>query len=879
VTGLRLTFPERCYALLLRAYPPDYRRRFGRAMRETFAHDHARVGAQGPIALGAFWMTTVVQAAWFGSGERLRRFRGVLMRLPLRVVDLLLGSVRQLRRQRLYAAACIATLALGVAAATSSLAVVKQAFVDPLPYQNGDRLVSLLTATETGVSAMSAHVLENVRADRSAPLDAFAPIRPLAHTFAGAEGAESIGINAVTPEYFETLGVQPAIGRTWAADEKDAVVVSWPFWQRVLGGNPSAIGRRLAFDNGTRTVVGVLPKDFLPPYFVRTDAWVPLDVAALLADPARGRRTLTVLARQAPGRTKAEVDAYLQTFTTTLRQQDPVIFGRLAIVARSLRHELVGTARPALLGTAAAAIILLLVVCANIAGLSAAQATARQRQYAIRAALGASRARMLAERFADSLVVAVVGSAAGGWLAVTIVTLVAGYQQQFLERMAPIVLDTPTLSIGIAVGIVAGVAASLLPQGALAGARPLDSLRSDRGSSADPRLARARSALVVAQVALAVVLVAGAGLLVRTVTNLSTMNLGFRSENMTTLYVNLMGPRYASDDSQIQFERDALQALERIPSVTAATASVGVPVVGGMMASLTIEGRSNDSGVNEIAYFSLAPGFLSAFEVPLKVGRPLLTTDDGKAPRVVLINETMARMFWPKGDAVGARVYIGPGAPPVGRWITVIGVVADMRQHGPTEWIRPAAFGSTLQYSWPRRYLTVRTSGPAAGLAADMRAAIRGIDPSIAVMNLSPLDDLISQRTARHRLAMLALGFFGVVAVVLCAFGLYAVVALTSQLRRREYAIRMALGETDRGVRWLVVRHALRLALAGGALGVVAAGALTSLLRGLLHGVEPLDPGTFGSAALAILTVAVIAAWLPARQAARGNPVDALKAD
>ena len=869
---------HRLYRLLLHAYPAAYRRRFGGAMLETFASDHARVREHGAPAAAGFWIMTLAQAAVFGTGERLRAFRGGRMLPRIYVRDLVRSSLRQFRHQPLYAFACAITLALGVAGATASLAVTKGALFDPLPYRDGDQLVSLFTRVASRDSAVSPHVVADLR-EAASPLSEFAPVRPMALTYAASEGTESISANAVTPEYFSVLGVQPAIGRSWSADEQESVVLSWEFWQRAFGGDARALGRTVTLDGRARTVVGVMPPNFLPPYFVTASAWLPLDMATLMRDP-RGRRSLTVIARRANGVSQAELDAYFTVFSASQRERFPVIHGAQSFVAIPLRAELVGASRPALLGTLAAAVLLLLIVCANIAGLSTARAVSVRHQSAIRAALGASRGRLFLERLSDSLVISLVGSAGGVWLGSNLVALAARYQQQFLERMAPLSLDLPTASIGLAAGLVAGMAAALVPLSTFGTARATNSLRGARTIAGNATGTSMRSALVAVQVALALVLLVGAGLLVRTVAHLSTMSLGFRAERLTTFFVGLPGTRYRTEAQQRQFERDVIAELQRLPGVVSASASVGIPVFGGMGASLSIKGRPDDAGLAEIAYLSVSPEFIAAYEVRLKAGRNLTFADDGKAPPVMLVNDTMARTYWPKGDALGAQIYIGSGAPPadLDEWMTVVGITEDLRLHGPTMPIRAAAFGSTLQFSWPRRHFTVRMDSDTSPVP-EIRAVVGALDPSLAVTQISSIDAMASERTARHRLVMLALGFFGTVALILCAFGLYAVVALTAALRRREYAIRIALGGASGAVRWMVLRQALRLSTAGAAAGLLCAAAGTRTLQGLLLGVTPLDPSTFALATVAVLGLAAAAAWIPARHAAAVDPVEALKAE
>jgi predicted permease len=787
-------------------------------------------------------------------------------------IDQLRRAVRLFAREPLYACGAAGTLALAVAAAITSFAVVKPALLDPLPYRDGDELVSILTDVTGARSAVSAYVLRDLEQSQP-PLTGFASIRPLGATFAAADTTENVPGNVVTASYFALLGVQPAKGRAFTDGETDVVVVSWTFWQSTLGGDEDVLGRPVRLDGRHRTVIGVMPAGFFAPYWPQTAVWLPLDMEALLADPARGRRTLTILARRTASR--AEVDAFLNVFSDRLRREHPTVHGGQAWVAPSLRAELVGPARPALLGTAAAATLLLAIVAANIGGLSAVRAVGVRRQAAVRAALGATRGRLLVERLIDSLAIAAVGSATGVWLASSAITILAGFQPQFLERITQIRLDPTLVALGLLLGLAVGVVAALAPQGV--GGRGFAPLSESRGVAGARSATAMRSGLVIMQVALALVLIVGAGLLVQTVTHLATTSLGFESQGLSTFGVALSA-RYDTRERQLQFERDAVAELARVPGVSAVHASVGVPVIGGMGAALRKLGEPTDAPLSDIAYMSVAPGFLEGIGVRLVEGRMLEETDTATAPQVVVINETMARMHWPAGDAVGARVQIGTGAPNQ-PWMTVVGIVGDLRQHGPTLPIRPHAFGTTLQYSFPRRTFVLRTDAVHASLSADVRAAIRRVDSTLAIGAIQPFDQLVSDRTARHRLVMLALTSFGGVALVLSAFGVYAVVALTSQLRRREYAIRIALGAHRQSVRKLVLTQGLSLAAIGAVSGVVLAAAGTRGLQGLLHGVEPLDRATFVGAVVVTLALAGLSALLPALRAGRIDPAEALKVE
>jgi putative ABC transport system permease protein len=845
-------------------------------LEEEYRRDRARDGA---IKAGAsYWIYAARTVIACRITARRRTGAHRMDFDPGRLIsagDLIKPALRQFKEQPLYTLACAGTLAFAVAAACASFAVMRRALLDPLPYRNDDELVSILTMVDGATSAVSPHVLQDLRG-AAAPVQGTAPVVPMGIAYQTAEGLQTATANRVSREYFEVLGVWPAIGRAFADHERETVVVSWRFFERVLAASDRAIGTPIAIDGRSLTVVGVMPKAFVPPYFATADFWLPLDMTPLLAD-IRPRRTLTVLARRATGISQESLEQFLASFSGDMQRRFPEHRGQ-SWVARRVRDELVGPARPALVGTVAAALALLLIVCANIAGLSAAQAAAARRHIAIRAALGATRGRLFLEQFTDSIVVAALGSVAGVGLAYGLVAVAAEYQSQFLARLAPVSLDATTACAGMAAGLAVGAIAAIIPRCVVSAVCPLDSTRA-RGSDGDARVSMFRSALVVVQVAIALVLVVGAGLLIRTVNHLATTSLGFASEGLTTVNVNLPGPRYRTQEAQVQFERQVLEQVRQIPGLNSVSASVGIPIVGQTQAALTLRGDTADRPRDEIAYFSVSPEFMSSIGARLVAGRDLEPTDHAKAPRVVLVNETMARTYFPGGDALGSQVQIGGGAP-TDPWITIIGIVADLRQHGPTEAIRPTAFGSTYQYSWPRRYFTVRTEGtPPISLAMDLRSAIGAVDPALAVGAVRPIVELVSERTARHTLVMMTLAVFGVIACALCAVGLYAVVALTSRLRRREYAIRIALGSAPGDVRWMVIRQALVLGAIGTVTGVAAAAGLTQFIQGLLHGVTPLDAATFTTAAACLLMMAVAAAWQPARYAERADPVDTMKTE
>jgi putative ABC transport system permease protein len=790
------------------------------------------------------------------------------------VPDSLRLSLRQFRHAPLYSFAVAGSLALAIAATGAAFAVVKRAFLDPLPYENAGRVLEIQTDVDGRMSSVSFFVSEDLR--QSPLLSEVSASRFATVTYEAPDAAERVNALEVTPSYFTVLGAGPALGSLWPAGRMDAAIVSWAFYQRALGGDPSAVGRQVMVDGVPRTIAGVMPESFVGPFDLNTAMWLPLNTQQLLADTARARRTVGVMALMAPSTKFEDVAAFLQVFSEGQRVRFPELHGRERWVATPLRAAMLNVAMTSLRGTAGAAFLLLLIVWANIAGLSAAQAVALHRANAVRAVLGATGGRLFAERLRDNVMLAAVGTTAGLWFADTLITIARGYQQQFLPNMRPIAFDLPTAAFGIGVGAITALLGALFSHRSSRRLAAPEAL-AGRGTAGAVGMSRVRSVLVVVQVAIAIVLLVSGGLLVRTVRNLAAVDVGFDTDYLATFTVNLPPSRYQGTPRHLQFERDVLERLRNLPGVRDVTASVGFPAAGAMGARLTILQRPDTAAPPELTYLSVAPGFFSFLGLPVLAGRDIAATDNFEAPRVVVINETMARTFWPAGDAIGAKVKIGAGAP-TDREITVVGIVPDVRQHGLTQIVRPTAYGSTLQYSWPRRHISVRTNQPIATLAADLRGAIRVVDPLMAIPTILTFDEQLSLQTARHRLVMFILGVFGTVATVLCGFGLYAVVALTAQYRRREFAIRLALGARSREVLWLVFRQSVVLGLTGAVAGLVAAAATTKTLAGMLHGVEPTDRGTFAAAVVTIVVLAIAASLLPALRAGRIDPAETLKA-
>ena len=873
---------RRLYDLLLRLLPPEAREEFAGEMAAAFELCYERERSAGLLAIWIPAFADVLRASVLFRIDRYRvRRRGRLAghSSPTRsamgsVADLLRHAGRRLRRRPGFALTCIATLAVGLGTALASLAVLTHAFVDSLPFESADRLMTVWTRVDGLNSFVSMHVFEEFRVQARSFSDQTA-FRSQTVTWTGADVTERIAGTSVSDRFFEVLGARATLGQVLRRGAPDEIVLSWNFWQRAFSGSAAAIGQTVTLDGAPRRVVGVMPAEFATPFDPSASFWVPIDVAAMLKEP-RARRNVYIVGRLAAGSSRSQADAELQVFNAQLQARLPLIHGRQPLIAEPLRDALIDTARPIILATAGGAALVVIVVAANIAGVSAARAVGLREQTRLRMALGAGRGRLLGEHLAEASLIAVFGCALGTAIAVPLVQIAAAYQTSFLPRMNGIALTTESIATAWAIGLAACVSAVILPHltvGVFTGAR--DEWLRGGSRTATAGHTRLRSALVSLQVALALALVAGAGLLMRTVHNLSTRPVGFDAELVTTFSATLPQPKYRQTAQHLEFERAVLERLRQLPGVTSAT--VGGPLAGGMGASLSIFGREQPEGRPEIGYIPVSPGFLKTYAIPLVAGRDLDVTDTSDTTPVVLINETLARRFWPDGRAVGARVRIGPD--PSSRWITVVGVIADVRQHVAVDDARGTAFGSTAQFSWPSRSFSIRAENAYSSLPRDMQSAVRAVDPSVPVGPVSYVAEVLHRQIARQRLAMYVLTCFGATSLLLSAFGVYGVASLTSRLRHREFAIRAALGARPASIRWIIFSQAMLVASAGSFAGLVLAFTGTRAVEGLLHGVTPLDAISLAAATLAVWALTVLAAWYPARFAGRTDPLVALRSE
>ncbi|HKG95905.1 MAG TPA: ABC transporter permease, partial [Gemmatimonadaceae bacterium] len=767
--------------------------------------------------------------------------------------------------------------------------------VESLPYGDAGRVMRIYgRKADAGLTfgQISAADFVDYRAQQRT-FDALAAMAFGSYTYTSERGdPEALTGARVSANMFDVLGVRPLLGRGFlpGEDEEGApevVVLSHGLWQRLFGGDPGVVGGKVTLNGTQRTVVGVMPPDFVSPIGFSCDMFTPIYMTSVLRDPNRARKYhwMGAVGRLRAGVTPAQAQADLAGIAARLERAYPDANTGITAVGMPIRSALVRGARDALLVLMGAAALVLLIACANVAGVLLSRTVARRQEFAVRAALGAGRGRLVRQMLTESVLLAAAGGALGALLAWWGTGVLVRAAEGMLPQLGrPVAVDAPVLLFALGVSLATGVLFGIAP--ALSASRPrLSGALADagRGSTGGAARTRLRGALVVGQMALAVVLLVGAGLLIRSLYELRRVSLGFDATGLLTFRLN-PGAKYGSAEKESQLFDALGERLLAVPGVVAVGSAGVVPLGGTSTAGLAIEGRDVPAGQHpEVGYSVATADYFTALRIPLLRGRLFDEHDVKGAPEVVIISESAARQNWPGPDplgaAVGARVRLGPdpGVP----WSTVVGVVGDVRADGAAADVRPTAYESNRQHFWGSRAVAVRVAASTdpAALVAAVRRELRALDSTLPIVELRTMDELLSRNLAGRRLPMLLTTLFAAVALALAAVGVYAVMALTVASRTREFGIRMALGAKSADVLGLVLRRGLASSLAGAAIGLAGAAALTRLLSGLLYGVKPLDPPTLVAAAALLVAVALAASLIPARRATRVDVVGSLRTD
>jgi len=802
--------------------------------------------------------------------------------------DIRLG-VRSLMRTPSFTIAAVLTLALGVGANTAIFSAVHGVLLRPLPYPDGDRLAVVWTTSEQeGLErdVFSYPSFVDVR-EQASTLAGLAGYSNAAATFSEGEEVERVAGATVTADFFDVLGVEPALGRTFGPAEVDAgvddvIMLSHGLWTRQFGADGSIQGRRIQIGASTAEVVGVMPRGFAYPD--RAEFWRPLvrtEGEAAFFD-ARNVFWLRTIGRVAPTTSFDQANAELVAVTRRLAEEYPAEQEGIGFWAEPLRDTIVGDVRPALLVLLGAVGFVLLIACANVANLLLARGAARHKELAVRAALGASGGRLARQVLTESLALSLIGGAAGVMLAIWGSAALIAASPPDLPMVEHVGINGAVVAFATIVALLTGLLFGLAPALQARAATLGSVLREGGRGGAGDRVGRVRPLLITLEVALALVLLVGAGLLVRSFATLQSVDAGFRTENVLSFRMTLPSARYPGGEELRGFRSELAARLEAMPNVESVS-GISTLFLSPLpnMAPITMDGRPTEPGAQQasVTIDVVDPGFMAAMDVPIVRGRDFGVEDGPNDVPAAIVNETFVRRYLPAEDPIGQRFVWGSAENPDAVWYTIVGVAADTRRSGLAEPPRAEGYQSTTQALYRTMEYVVTTRGDPLAVVPELRTVLRAMDPGLPIFDIRTVEQVLADDIATNRFVMLLLVGFAAVAVTLAAIGIYGVLTYLVGQRAREIGIRMALGAERRDVLVLVLRDSLKSVLPGVLLGIAGALILTRLLAAQLHGISATDPLTFAGVTVLLLTVALFASAVPARRAASVEPMVTLKED
>ena len=801
-------------------------------------------------------------------------------------------AVRTLRRTPGFTLIALLTFGLGIGANAAIFSVVNAVLLRALPYPNAPRIVRAYEQVkgQQGVSSVSVLNWQDWQRDATA-FEALGSYVASGAILGGDAEPERVRATYVSAEVLPMLGVKPMFGRWFGDDDvkgkQNVVIVSEALWRNRYGADRGIVGRTIRVEGVPFTVVGVMPTSFnFPLGPLQTQLWLPFIPPDMALDPrARGWHWISVVGLVKPGITVQQANADLVRVVARLENQYPVAIANRSAAVVPMRDDVIGRVRPTLLVLLGAVVLVLLIACANVANLLIARNAARRRDAAVRVALGASRGQLVRQRLVESIVLALGGALLGLGFAYLGLRVLATLSGTMLPVVGPVAMDARVLTVLAAAAVLCGLAFGIAPamQSTRSGVRhALADLTVKTTTGTEMR--RFRSALVVTQVALSLMLLVGAGLLMRAFVRLQSTDSGLTTERVVTARLAVPN-RYTRDNTATeQLLRPLLERVRAIPGVQHAGIVSLLPIEEtGATVSFWVDDRPwPKSGTEPFAEVrTVSPGYLATMGVPIKAGRDLEEHDDSMSVTKVVVNETLARTFFPGENPIGHRVLQG-SADRYFEW-EIVGISGDVRQSGLAEAPRVEIYTSyrDMRANFARGdvALMVKTSAAGASIVPDLRRALKTVAPDAALMNVRPMDEVIAQSLASRKLILALFGSFAGIALVLAASGLYGVIYYLVAQRTREIGIRMALGADRARVLRLVLRQGAALALGGIAVGLIGAVMLSRLLAGLLYGVSTHDPLTFVTVAVVLGTVALVASLVPAWRAARVDPVVALKTD
>lgn len=804
--------------------------------------------------------------------------------------DVRFGS-RMLVKNRAVTFVAVLALALGIGANTAIFSVVNTVLLKPLAYKNADQLVMVWEdATKYGFPHNTPAPANFIDwRDQSQTFEDMAAFADQSFNLTGTGEPERVVGQRVSTSLFPLLGVEPLLGRAFLPEEDNpagnrVVMLSHGLWQRRFGSDKEIIGKTLNLNADVFTVVGVMPSSFQFPDR-EDELWVPIAFNSEEAS-RRGSHYLRVVARIKPGVTLGQAQAEMDTIAANLQQQYPQSNTSVGAVVSPLQEEMVGDVRPALLVLLGAVGFVLLIACANVANLLLARAAARQKETAIRSALGAGRLRLVRQFLTESILLAGLGGGVGLLLAIWGIDLIVKFIPDDISRAKDAGFNMTVLGFTLLVSLITGVVFGLAPALQTSRTNLNECLKEGgRDSAAGSRGNRVRKLLVVAEIALASVLLIGAGLMINSFMRLRSVDAGFQPDKLLTMRIILTPSKYPDQPKRAAFFTELLRRVEALPGVQDVGAISWLPLtMRGGSNGFTIEGRPEPPRDQlPIALVRvISPGYFRTMGIPLLRGRAFTEQDTQASPGVVIINEAMARHFWPDEDAVGKRIKMGPFNSN-GPWLSIAAISKDVRQYELNAESKPEMYFPYLQATvsgsaaFGIRDLIVRTSSDPASLATAVRDEVWAVDKDQPVSNIRTMEQIVSGSVSRQRFNMLLLGIFAAVALILAAVGIYGVMSYSVTQRTHEIGVRMALGAQSRDVLRLVVGQGMVLTLVGVGIGLAAAFFLTRLMSSLLFGVSATDPVTFATISAILSVVALGASYMPARRAIKVDPIVALR--
>ena len=787
-------------------------------------------------------------------------------------------ALRGLRKQPVLTVVGILTLALGIGANTAMFSVINTVLLRPLPYPNPDRLVWMNESGDEVQNRMLSYPNFVDWNARNHTFEAMSTYRTWAMTLTGVDQPATVQAGMVTADYLKVMGVAPVRGRPFTVEDDrpgatPVTIISYAFWQKYFAGDASVVGKTVTLDDSAFTIIGVMPEGFAhqgPP-----PLWVP--IGPMNWKDRDVRVGGNVIGRMKPGVTIDQARSDINAVARQLAQEYPVAnAGANRVNVLSLQERLTGNVRTPLWILFGAVALVLLIACGNLANLMLARAVTRRREFAIRAAMGATRARVIRQLLVESVLLALLGGAAGLIVASWSMAVLTKTAREVVPRLDQLHLNYRVLTFNLAVSFACGIIFGLAPAWRFSKPDLQETLKDNNSGSGDRQGKRLRGGLVIAEIALATILLAGAGLLIRSLIRLANSNIGFDSQNVLTFELNVAHGRYTKKGEVGRFQEQLLESVSALPGVESAGLSVELPGGGsGWTNDISVEGHPGPKRgeLINVDWAIVSRDYFRTMRIPILRGRTFTRDEDAEGKPVVLVDENLARKFWPNGDALGKHIGYDSPTPH-----EIIGIVKEVGIYGSEE--RPLIkIYTPLGRAWPRSIvLSVRgMTSDSSLLAPAVTNAIHALDKDLPVGEMATFDQILSRETSPRRLNTGLLSLFALLALLLAATGIYGVLAYSVAQRTREVGVRMALGAARGDVLRLFAAQGIKLVLAGLAIGLLGSFALTRLMTSLLFGVKPTDALTFICVAVALVIAALPACYLPARRATKVDPLVALR--